>query len=46
MVSEIRLFGFRKALFPPDIRLTKSHELLIRHTSGSIKCYGLPEWLY
>ena len=28
-----------------DVKLTKSHELLIRHTSGSIKWYGLPEWL-
>lgn len=28
-----------------DVKLTRSHELLIKHTSGSIKWYELPEWL-
>lgn len=28
-----------------DVKLSKSHELLIRHTTGSIKWYALPEWL-
>lgn len=28
-----------------DVKLTKSHELLIRHTSGNIKWYRLPDWL-
>ncbi|NQX37269.1 hypothetical protein SAMN05421820_103762 [Pedobacter steynii] len=28
-----------------DVKLTKSHELLIRHISGSMKWYELPDWL-
>ncbi|SHG20744.1 hypothetical protein [Pedobacter caeni] len=28
-----------------DVKLSKNHQLLIKHTSGSIKWYDLPEWL-